>query len=157
MRMKKINPEHVKKFIEKINNAPYFQLLSMRICELGLGYSISEIDIADEHFNPFGGVHGGVFSSILDSAASWALFYAIEDENAGLTSVNLNLNYLSPVKEGKLIAEGRQIKLGKTLGYAYCKINDTAGKLLAHGTLTVMILPGKAPTIKPPSIKKFLD
>ena len=90
--MRKINPEHVKKFIEKINSAPYFQLLSMRICELGLGYSISEIDIADEHFNPFGGVHGGVFSSIIDSAASWALFYGIEDETAGLTSVKMPLS-----------------------------------------------------------------
>jgi len=155
--MRKINPEHVEKLIKAINIAPYFQLLSMRICELGLGYSISEIDIADEHLNPFGGVHGGVFSSIIDSAASWALFYGIEDETAGLTSVNLNLNYLSPVKEGKLIAEGRQIKLGKTLGYAFCKVSDTAGKLLAHGTLTVMILPGKAPAVKPLSIKKFLD
>ena len=155
--MRKINPKHVEKLINAINIAPYFQLLSMRICELGLGYSISEIDIADEHLNPFGGVHGGVFSSIIDSAASWALFYGIEDENAGLTSVNLNLNYLSPVKEGKLIAEGRQIKLGKTLGYAFCKVSDTAGKLLAHGTLTVMILPGKAPSVKPLSIKKFLD
>ncbi len=155
--MRKINPEHVKKLIKVINIAPYFQLLSMRICELGLGYSISEIDIADEHFNPFGGVHGGVYSSIIDSAASWALFYGVEDETAGLTSVNLNLNYLSPVKEGKLIAEGRQIKLGKTLGYALCKVSDTAGKLLAHGTLTVMIIPGKAPAVRPSSIKKFLD
>ena len=155
--MRKINPEHVKKLMEKINTAPYFQLLSMKICELGLGYSISEIDIADAHLNPFGGVHGGVFSSILDSAGSWSLFYAVEDEEAGLTSVNLNLNYLLPAKEGKLIAEGRQIKLGRTLGYADCKINDKTGKLLAHGTLTVMILPGKAPNIKPSSIKKFLD
>ena len=96
-------------------------------------------------------------SSIIDSAASWALFYGIEDENAGLTSVNLNLNYLSPVKEGKLVAEGRQIKLGNTLGYGICQVSDTGGKLLAYGTLTVMILPGKAPAISPPSIKKFLD
>ena len=155
--MKKINPEHVEKLIEAINSAPYFQLLSMGMRELGLGYSISEVDIAEKHLNPFGGVHGGVFSSIIDSAASWALFYGIEDENAGLTSVDLNLNYLSPAIKGKLIAEGHQIKLGKTLGYADCRVTDASGILLAHGTSTVMILPGKALTIGPPFPKKFLD
>jgi uncharacterized protein (TIGR00369 family) len=151
------NPEHVKRLISVINNSPYFQLLSMKMLEIGIGYSVTEINLTDKHLNPFGGAHGGVFSSIIDSAASWALFYGVEDENAGLASVNLNLNYLSPAKEGKLIAEGRQIKLGKTLGYALCKVSDTTGKLLAHGTLTVMIIPGIAPAVKPPSIKKFLD
>jgi len=155
--MKKINPEHVEKLIEAINSAPYFKLLSMRMRELGLGYSISEVDIAEKHLNPFGGVHGGVFSSIIDSAASWALFYGIEDENAGLTTVDLNLNYLSPAIKGKLIAEGHQIKPGKTLGYADCRVTDASGILLAHGTLTVMTLPRKAPTIGPPFPKKFLD
>jgi uncharacterized protein (TIGR00369 family) len=151
------NPEHIKRLIRVINNAPYFQLLSMKILEIGIGFSVTEINLMDKHLNPFGGAHGGVFSSIIDSAASWALFYGVEDENAGLASVNLNLNYLSPIKEGKLIAEGRQIKLGKTLGYALCKVSDTAGKLLAHGTLTCMIIPGKAPAVVPPSIKKFVD
>jgi uncharacterized protein (TIGR00369 family) len=151
------NPEHVKRLIKVINSAPYFQLLSMKMLEIGIGYSATEINLTDKHLNPFGGAHGGVFSSIIDSAASWALFYGVEDENAGLASVNLNLNYLSPIKEGKLIAEGRQIKLGKTLGYALCNVNDAAGKLLAHGTLTVMIMPGKAPAVGPPSIKKFVD
>lgn len=154
--MRQVNPDHVQKLVQAINAAPYFQLLSMRMHELGLGYSVLEIDVSEEHLNPFGGVHGGLFSSIIDSAASWALFYGIEDETAGLTSVDLNLRYLSPGIGEKFIAEGRQIKLGRTLGYADCKVMDANEKLLAFGTLTVMVLPGKAPTINPPRPKKFL-
>ena len=155
--MKKINPNHVQRLVQAINSAPYFQLLSMRMREMGLGYSVVEIDISEKHLNPFGGVHGGLFSSIIDSAASWALFYGIEDETAGLTSVNLNLSYLSPGIEGKVIAEGREIRLGRTLGYADCKVTDVNEKLLAFGTLTVMVLPGKAPVIEPPCPGKFLQ
>jgi len=155
--MRQINPDHVQRLVQTINTAPYFQLLSMGIRELGMGYSVLEIDVSEKHLNPFGGVHGGLFSSIIDSAASWAIFYSIEDETAGLTSVDLNLSYLSPGIEGKLIAEGRQIKLGRTLGYADCKVTDINEKLLALGTLTVMVLPGKAPVVNPPCPEKFLQ
>jgi uncharacterized protein (TIGR00369 family) len=155
--MRQINPDHVQRLVQSINAAPYFQLLSMKIRELGLGYSIVEIDVSENHLNPFGGVHGGLFSSIIDSAASWALFYGIEDETAGLTSVDLNLSYLSPGIGGKLIAKGSQIKLGRTLGYADCKVTDANEKLYAFGTLTVMILPGKAPILDPPCPGKFLQ
>jgi len=129
----------------------------MRIRELGLGYSVVEIDATEKHLNPSGGIHGGLVSSIIDSAASWALFYSIDDETAWLTSVDLNLSYLSPVIGGKLIAEGRQIKLGRTLGYAECKVTDVNEKLLAFGTLTAMVLPGKAPVVDPPFPEKFLQ
>jgi uncharacterized protein (TIGR00369 family) len=154
--MRAINPDHVKMLIQTINAAPYFELLSMRIRELGLGYAVVETEVSEKHLNPFGGVHGGLFSSIIDSGASWALFYGIEDETAGLTSVDLNLSYLSPGKEGKLTAEGRQIKLGRTLGYADCKVTDANGKLLAFGTVTVMVLPGKAPMAGRGCPRKFL-
>ncbi len=155
--MRQINPDHVERLVQAINAAPYFQLLSMRVRELGLGYAVVEIDASEKHLNPLGGVHGGLFSSVIDSAASWALFYGIEDESAGLTSVDLNLRYLSPSIGGKLIAEGRQIKLGRTLGYADCRVTDANENLLAVGTSTVMVLPGKAPVVNPPCPGKFLQ
>ena len=47
----------------------------------------------------------------------------------------------APAVSGKLIAKGAQIKLGKTLGYAEARVTDEEGRLLAHGTSTLMILP----------------
>ncbi len=155
--MKTPNPEHVQRLIGVINNAPYFELLSMKIQDIGVGYAIMEIDLKDKHQNPCGGVHGGVFSSIIDSAASWALYYGIEDENTGLTSVDLKLNFLAPSMSGKLFAKGRQIKLGRIIGYADCEVKGETGKLLAHGTLTAMVMPGKNPVADPPFPPKFIE
>ncbi|MGD2271420.1 MAG: PaaI family thioesterase [Desulfobacterales bacterium] len=155
--MKTPNPEHVESLVGLINRSPYFKLISMRACEIGVGFSRFEIDLGKKHLQPFGLVHGGVFASIIDTAASWALFYGIEDHDAGMTSVDLKLNYLSPAVTGKLIAKGRQIKLGHTLGYAESDVIDKNGKILAHGTSTIMILPGKAPAADPPLPPKFID
>ncbi|MBT8365816.1 MAG: PaaI family thioesterase, partial [Deltaproteobacteria bacterium] len=116
--MKKPNPEYVERVNQLANRCPYFELLSMRIIDIGVGFSVLEIDLSQKHLQPFGFVHGGVFASIIDAAAYWAVFYDIEDQNTGATTVDLKLNYLAPAVSGKLIAKGRQIKLGKTLGYA---------------------------------------
>ena len=154
--MKKLNAEYIKHLNLLINRCPYFELLSMKIKDVGLGFSVLEIDLAEKHLQPFGLVHGGVFASIIDAAAFWALFYGIEDQNAGATTVDLKLNYLAPAVSGKLIAKGRQIKLGKSLGYAEADVTDVSGKILAHGTSTLMILSGKGLASDPPLPPKYI-
>ena len=157
MNMKTPNPEFIKRVSEIVSTSPYFELLSMKLVDVGVGYSSLEIDLAKKHLQPFGAVHGGVFSSIIDAAAFWAVYFGIEDQTAGMTTVDLKLNYLAPAVSGKLIARGRQIKLGRTLGYAEAEVLDETGKILSHGTSTVIILPGKAIETDPPQPPKFID
>jgi uncharacterized protein (TIGR00369 family) len=157
MKMKTLNPEYIKRIKKIVSGSPYFELLSMKLVDAGAGYSLLEIDLTKKHLQPFGMVHGGVFSSIIDAAAFWAIYPGIEDPAAGMTTVDLKLNYLAPAKAGKLIARGRQIKLGRTLGYAEARIVDQDEKVLAHGTSTVIILPGKALKGDPPLSQKFID
>jgi uncharacterized protein (TIGR00369 family) len=154
--MKKPNPEYVKRIKEVVNSSPYFSLLAMKILDIGMGFSVVEIDLDQKHLQPFGLVHGGVFASIIDAATFWAFFNEIEDQNAGATSVDLKLNYLAPAVSGRLIARGHQIKHGKTLGYAEARVTDENSKVLAHGTSTLMIMPGKGITADPPLPAKFL-
>jgi uncharacterized protein (TIGR00369 family) len=155
--MKRLNPEYVAKVSQFVNSSPYFSLISMKIRDVGIGYSILEIEVAEKHLHPMGQVHGGVFASIVDAATFWAVFSAVEDQNAGATSIDLKLNYLAPASSGKLVAKGRQIRLGKTLGYAEAEVTNESGKLLAHGTSTLMILRGRGLSASPPLPPKFLD
>jgi len=155
--MKKPNPEYIKRMNAIVNFCPYFELLSMKLQDVGFGYSVLEVDLAQKHLQPFGMVHGGVFASIIDAAAFWSVYFAVEDLSAGLTTVDLKLNFLAPAASGKLIARGRQIKIGNTLGYAEAEVTDEKGNILSHGTSTVIILPGKAITVDPPLPPKFID
>ena len=155
--MKKPNPEYIKRINDIVNICPYFDLLSMKLVDAGIGYSSLEIELAQKHLQPFGVVHGGVFASIIDAAAFWSVYYGIEDPDVGVTTVDLKLNYLAPAVSGKLIASGRQIKVGRTLGYAEASVADQQGKVLAHGTSTLIILPGKAIKSDPPLPPKFLE
>ncbi len=153
--MKKPNPEYLERVNQLVNRSPYFELLSMKIIDVGPGFSVLEVDLSQKHLQPFGFVHGGVFASIVDAAAFWSVFYQIENQKTGATTVDLKLNYLAPAVSGKLIAKGRQIKLGKTLGYAEAEVIAESGNILAHGTSTLILLPGKGLTLDPPLPSKF--
>jgi uncharacterized protein (TIGR00369 family) len=139
--MHKLNPDYLHAVSELANNCPYFRLLSMKIRALSPGSALLEAEMEEKHLQAFGFVHGGVFASIIDTAAFWSVFCDL-DENMGITSVDLKLNYLAPVRKGKLIARGTRLKMGKTLGLGEADIRSEDGKLIAQGTSTLIVLPG---------------
>lgn len=140
--MAKINPEHISALLDLINCGPYFELLSMKVCQLGIGYSRVEVDLNTHHMNPFGAIHGGVYSSIIDTAAYWSAYCEIDDK-VGFTSIDVSVNNLSMINSGKIIVEGKSLKVGRSLCLAEATAKDSNGKLLAQGTSKLMILHGK--------------
>lgn len=137
--MKKLNPAYVESIIKIVNECPYFSLLSMEVKSVGLGESHLTVAVNKKHLQPFHQVHGGVYASLIDAAAFWAVYPQLE-ERVGLTTVELKINYLAPLSQGWLIAKGRSIKVGKKLCLGEASIEDETGRLLAHGTETMMVL-----------------
>lgn len=138
--MVRINPHYAELVKLAVNQSPYFRLLSMELREFNIGTSLVEIDLQEKHLQPFGAVHGGVFATIIDATTFWAVYGEV-DERSGMTSVDLKVNYLAPAAaSGKLIARGRRIKIGKTLGLGEAEVTNEAGKILAHGTSTLMVM-----------------
>ncbi|NLW90238.1 MAG: PaaI family thioesterase [Syntrophomonadaceae bacterium] len=139
--MRRLNPEHIAGIIDLINQGPYFRLLSMEVRELAFGYCRVEVNLAEKHLNPFGGIHGGVYSSLIDTAAYWAVYCDLE-EDTGLISLDIKVDNLAPVKEGHLLVVGKRIKAGKSICIAEASIIDANGRYLAHGTSKQMVVPG---------------
>jgi len=137
--MRKLNPRHIEAVSERVNTCPYFRLLSMEIVSLEPGRSVLKIDVAEKHLQPYGIVHGGVYSSMIDAACFWASYTEIE-ERIALTTVEMKLNYLAPADAGTFVAKGNVIKTGKTICLAEAVITDANHRLLAHGTGTMMVL-----------------
>lgn len=108
----KLNPEHIEEVLKLINQGPYFRLLNIDILSLEKGRCIVEADIERKHMNCFGGMHGGVYESIMDTAAYWAL-YAEMPEDAGFITLDQNANLTRAVQEGTHVhCEGRVVKRG---------------------------------------------
>jgi uncharacterized protein (TIGR00369 family) len=136
--MVSLNQDHVQAVIKAINQGPFFNHLSMTVKEMGIGYSIVEMNVGNEHLNPFGGIHGGAYASAIDTAAYWAAYCELE-EKVGLISIDLKIDYLAPISEGLMIVKERSIKIGKSMCLAEATATNQEGKWLAHGTSKMMV------------------
>jgi len=135
-----LNPRYTEAVAMLVNRSPYFSLLSMEIKDLQWGTCLLEVELGEKHLQPFGMVHGGAIASVVDAAAFWAVFPQVE-KGMGLTTVEMKLNYLAPAEKGKLVAQGRSIKMGRSLALGETYVRNGEGVLVAHGTATMMVVP----------------
>jgi len=148
----KFNPAFVAAVQQSVRTAPYPELIGMVIGALEFDSCRIDLDLGERHLQPFGIVHGGVIATLIDTATFWAGFMRLP-EDAGLVNIDLKLNYLKAVASGHLRAEGRCLRAGRQISYAEASVFDAAGELVAHGSSTLMALPGKGLKL---GIAKFL-
>lgn len=138
-----INPKHTQALMDLLNHAPYFSLLGMEFQAMEPGYCRLLLPLSyPRHGNAFGSIHGGVYSSLIDTVAYWAAYCQME-EDQGYTSLDLSVTNLGMVQSGQLVAEGRVLRAGRSICLAEATIKAETGKLLAHGTSKLMLLEGK--------------
>ena len=137
--MKEINPEHIQAILQLINNSPYFQLIGMRLTEMKSNYARVELTMDRDHCNPFGSIHGGVYAALIDTATYWSAYYDMP-EDTGFTSIDVSVNNLFSLREGKIVVEGKTIKSGRSLCIAEATAWTEEGKMLAFGTSKMMLL-----------------
>jgi len=95
----------------------------------------------EEHYNPIGVVHGGYASTLLDTVLGCAVHTTLAAGEA-YTTLTLEVKLVRPITRdtGRVLATGDVIYRGRRQATADARIEDSAGKLLATGTSTCMIL-----------------
>jgi uncharacterized protein (TIGR00369 family) len=82
--------------------------------------------------------HGGVVASLLDMALGAAVVTSIEPQE-WCGTVQISVQFREPVRPGKVRAEGRMVRRGRSVAFAEGELRDSAGKVLAtaHGAWTI--------------------
>lgn len=148
-----VNEAYVRALQQLVETAPFPNLIGMRLDEIEIDRVKIILDIDSRHYQPFGFVHGGVLATLIDTATFWAAFSRLP-QDTGLVNIDLKLNYLQPASAGRLTAVGHCIRPGRTLSYTEAHVYDENGSLLAHGTSTLMALPGRGIDI---GVEKFIQ
>ena len=151
--MQQPNDDYINKLIEKVNTSPYPRHLRMQLVSISVDEAMVSLKTEQCHLQPFGIVHGGVLATLIDTATFWSVFLRLP-EDVGLVNIDLKLNYLKSISTGLMTAEGRCIRAGRSINYAEASVKDNRGNIIAHGTSTLMVLPGKGIQV---GAKKFLD
>lgn len=120
---------------------PVAELIGFRLVSVEAGVAVLELEAGPQHANPMGTVHGGIFCDLADAAMGMAWASTL-DEGETFTTLELKINYLKPVWTGTLIATGRVVGAGRTIGLTECAVVDSSDRLVARASSTVMTLRG---------------
>jgi uncharacterized protein (TIGR00369 family) len=127
---------------------PMSRTLTFTLTELGDGFAVFEGDPGRHLLNPLGVIHGGWALTLIDSAAGCA-GHSLLPAGVSYTTVETKVNFSRPIttETGRVRAEGRVVGRGRRIISCDARIVDASGRLLAHGTSTLMVLEGEKPTI----------
>lgn len=115
-----------------------------------LGFYLAEVDDgralfigepSDRILNPLGIVHGGYALTLIDSCTGCAAHTTLP-AGVSYTTVETKVNFVRAMtsRTGQVRAEGVVVARGRTIITAEGKITDSRGRLLAHGTSTLIVL-----------------
>lgn len=128
---------------EELPPAPIQRLLDFTLTEVEEGQVVFTAEPGEQHYNPIGVVHGGLAATLLDSAMG-ASVHSTLPQGQGYTTLETKFNLVRAITAdtGQIAAEGRVVNRGRQVATAEGYLRDGAGKLLAHGTSTCLIIGG---------------
>ena len=129
---------------------PMARTLSFLLVEIGDGFAAFEGDAGPHLLNPLGMVHGGWALTLIDSAAGCAA-HTLVPAGSSYTTVETKVNFSRPIAKdtGRVRAEGRVVGRGRRIISCEARVVDAKGRLLAHGTSTLMVLADKTEDSRP--------
>ena len=112
------------------SRSPAGNWLQLRLEKIEKGKASISVPVRKEMCNPYGNIHGGMMSLVIDEAIGWAVISLEADIH--YTSLNLNVDFLYAAPEGEVItAIAHIVRQGKKIVHAEVHVYDSKNTLLA--------------------------
>jgi len=120
--------------------APMQAALGFELVEVADGVARFELIPGEHLYGPLNAVHGGVASTLLDSAMGAAVITTL-DARTTCSTATMTVHFTRPINSRtvKVLAEGWVVHRGSRLVTAEGRITDEQGRLLAHGSATLAL------------------
>lgn len=118
--------------------SPAGNWLGLTLEAITKGEATVSLPIKKEMTNPYGHIHGGMMSLVIDEVIGWAVV-SLESPNH-YTSLNLNVDFLYAIKEGeRMYATATIIREGKKIVHAECTVKNEGGTILAKAASNLVV------------------
>jgi acyl-CoA thioesterase len=116
--------DDLKRFVDKDNFAKH---LGIEMLEYSKGRAKARMEIKSHHLNSAGMLHGGAIFSLAD-----AVFSVASNSHGTLAvAINVSISFFKAMKNGVLIAEGREVFFNPKLATYLIDVKDEAGNAIA--------------------------
>lgn len=122
----------------ELPSSPYGDFLGIKIVKAAAGKSVCRLALKEHHMNTGGRVHGGVLTSLADTAAGVAV-RSVRPEGKLSATTDLSISFIRPPLGETIEAHAEVIHAGKRLFRTEIAVFSD-GKLVAKTTATFMLV-----------------
>jgi uncharacterized protein (TIGR00369 family) len=122
----------------------FLRSVGMRFDTLTATEVRAHLEASERHHTPWGIVHGGLYTTVIETAASVGASYAVRPAGKFAVGVSNQTDFLRPHVAGRLDVHATPIQQGRTLQLWLVEITNGQGKTVARGQVRLMnqALPG---------------
>jgi len=113
--------------------------LGIKVDRLSGGEAKLSMEVDKRFHNPMGTLHGGIMTDLADACMGLATMSTLRGGET-FTTLELKMNFLRPVYQGKIVCEAKVLHRGRTIALAEAAVKNSEGKEVARGVATQMIL-----------------
>ena len=117
------------------------RMLGIEMDSLESGRAVLGVTVRKDLLQLQGVMHGGAIASLIDTAVAFAIA-STSSPTDRFTTVEMKVNYLSAIRDGRVTADAKLIRDGRRIVVAECDVHDADGRLAAKGLLTYIRLNG---------------
>jgi uncharacterized protein (TIGR00369 family) len=114
-------------------------LYGLEVVELEDGLVRARVEVGDDLKQPAGLVHGGVYSSIAESIASMATYFAVAPDGRTAMGLSNQTSFLRPILSGTIHAEARCRHRGRSTWVWEVDFTDDDDRLCALTRMTIAV------------------
>jgi uncharacterized protein (TIGR00369 family) len=117
------------------------RVLGFDLLELGAEAARAKAEVGDEHRQPYGIVHGGVYAALAETVASAATALAVHDDGKIAMGMSNFVTFMRPISSGTIHAQATRKHAGSTTWVWEVELSDDDGRLCASSRVTVAVRP----------------
>jgi len=122
------------------NRSAYSDLVGLRLLEREDGMARIGVTVTEAHVNTNGTAHGGVVTSIVDTACGAAMAYQSSIGKNGVATISIQVSYLAPAFTGdELVATARCRGRGRRILTLDAEVRNQKDELVAIGICTLRV------------------
>jgi 1,4-dihydroxy-2-naphthoyl-CoA hydrolase len=103
----------------------------------------ARIEVESHHLQPFGVVHGGVYSSLAEAICSASTWAAVGEDDIVPLGQNNDTTFLRPITDGHVNALATARHRGRTTWIWDVEMSDDEGRLCALCRMTIAVRPAR--------------
>ena len=114
--------------------------MGLRYVRVSAGELVAEMRIGDQHLQPYGLVHGGVYAGMIEALCSTGAALSAMDRGGSAVGLENTTAFLRAARGGVLRCVARPLHQGRSTQVWQAEVRDGEDRLLATGRVRLQVL-----------------